>query len=141
MRTNADITLYNSYVDDMEKTKYKKTVIKGANWQGTVTKTIVSNTLQSADSINIYIPYSADFGVKSYLEPKAWNRLSEAEKDNYFTLKTTDKIVKGECDFEFTGTNTVKNLENSYDNVVSIMSVIKNDGGSPNMKHFQIGGK
>lgn len=141
MITNADITLYNSYVDDMERTKYKKTIIKGVNWQGTVTRTIVNNTLQSADSIDIYIPFLADFSEKIYIEPKAWSRLSETEKDKYFTFKATDKIVKGECDFEFIGSNTVKNLENSYDDVVTIMSVIKNDDGSPSMKHFQIGAK
>lgn len=141
MIINSDITLYNSYVDDMEKTKYKKTIIKGVNWQCSNVKTIANNTLVTADSIDIYIPFLADFEGKTYLEPKTWLKLSEAEKDLYFTFKATDKIVKGECDFEFTGTNTVKLLDNSYDNVVTIMSVIKNDSGSPSMKHFQIGAK
>jgi hypothetical protein len=139
--TNTDITLYNSYVDDLERTKYKKTIIKGVNWQGTVTKTIVNNVLQSADSINVYIPFLADFSGKTYLEPKAWLKLSEADKDLYFTFKATDRIVKGQCDFEFTGTATVKNLDISYDNVVTIMSVVKNDNGSPSIKHFMIGGR
>lgn len=141
MMTNADITLYNSYVDDLERTKYKKTIIKGVNWQGTVTKTIVNNVLQSADSINIYIPFLADFSGKAYLEPKSWLKLTEAEKDLYFTFKATDRIVKGQCSFEFTGTATVKNLDNSYDNVVTIMSVVKNESKNPSMNHFMIGGK
>ncbi|MDD7793692.1 DUF6751 family protein [Clostridium sp. 'White wine YQ'] len=141
MIINADITLYNSYVDDMERTKYKKTIIKGVNWQGAVTKMITNNTLQSADSINVFIPFLADFSGKTYLEPKEWFKLSESAKDNYFTFKATDRIVKGQCDFEFIGINTVKNLDNSYDNVISIMSVVKNDNGSPSMQHFMIGGK
>lgn len=141
MITNSDITLYNGYVDDMERTKYKKTIIKGVNWQGTVTKTVANKELQSADSINIYIPFLADFSNKKYLEPKAWNRLSEEEKDNYFTFKATDRIVKGICDFEFTGSNTVKMLDNGYDNVITVMSIVVNDNGSSNMQHFQIGGK
>lgn len=141
MITNTDITLYNSYVDSMEITKYKKTIIKGVNWQGTVTKTIVNNILQSADSINVYIPFLADFSGKTYLEPKAWLKLSEVDKGKYFTFKATDRIVKGQCDFEFTGTATVKNLDSSYDNVISIMSIIKNDNGSPSMRHWNIGGK
>lgn len=141
MITNTDITLYNSYVDDLERTKYKKTIIKGVNWQGTVTKMIVNNVLQSADSINVYIPFLTDFSGKTYLEPKAWLKLTEAEKDLYFTFKATDRIVKGQCSFEFTGTATVKNLDNSYDNVISVMSVIKNDAASLSMNHFQIGGR
>lgn len=141
MITNTDITLYNSYVDDIEKTKYKKTIIKGVNWQDSKVKTIANNTLVSADSIDIYIPFLADFQGKTYLDEKAWNKLSESEKNNHFTFKATDRIVKGECSFEFVGTNTVKNLDNSYDNVATIMSVIINDNGSPSMKHFQIGAK
>lgn len=141
MITNSDITLYNSYVDDMEVTRWKKTIIREVNWQGAVNKTIANNTLQSADSINVYIPFLSDFSGKEYRDYKSWLKLSEEDKDKYFTFKETDRIVKGICDFEFTGSNTVKMLDNNYDNVITIMSIIENDNGSPNMQHWGIGGK
>lgn len=136
MITNCDVTLYNNYKDSMEKVHFKKTVIKSANWQPTQTKTIVNNVLVTADSINIFIPFTANFEGKTYLEPKAWAKLSEIDKDKYFTFSSTDRMVKGISTYEWSLTNLDK-----MDNVATIMSIVVNDNGSNRMKHFMIGGK
>lgn len=140
MITNCSITIYNHYSDSLGKVWYKRTVIQKANWQATQTKIIVNNVLQSADSINIFIPYINNFDGKTFLDSKAWLKLSEVEKDNYFTFMATDRIVKGECSFVFDPTSKIAILD-SMDNVATIMSIINNDNGSMSMRHFQLGAK
>lgn len=141
MITNRGITLYNKYTDKTTmKEMYKRTVIEKASWQGQQDKTVSSNVLQSADSVSIMIPFINDFENKAYIEPKAWLKLADSERDKYFTFQSTDRVVKGECDFIQSSTNPITNLS-SYDNVVSIMSIKVNDYGSKMLNHFHIGGK
>jgi len=144
MKTNCNVTLYNKYsVGD--KSCYKKTIIKGANWQGSKVQAISNTetgkgTINSADVINIWIPFTSNFEGKTYLEPKAWIRLSETDKDKYFTFSSTDLIVKGECTYDWSSTNPITNLT-KLDNVATIMSIIINDNGSMAMRHYQLGCK
>lgn len=140
MITNCVVTLYNNYKDAMEKVYFKKTIIRSANWQSTEVTTIASNVLVSADAINIFIPFNADFEGKTYLEPKAWAKLSEIDKDKYFTFSKTDRIVKGISSYEWSLTNPITNLD-KLDNVATIMSITVNDNGSNRMKHYQLGAK
>lgn len=140
MITNCSITLYNHYSDSLGKVWYKRTFIDKANWQEIQNKDLVNNMLQSADSINIFIPYLNKFENKTFLNYKAWLKLSEEDKNNYFTFAATDRIVKGECEFVFDATSKITTLD-AMDNVGTIMSVINNDNGSMSMKHFQIGAK
>ena len=146
MITNCNVTLYNKYIDKTTlKECYKKTIIKGANWQGekvagVSTAETGKGVLNIADAINIYIPFGSDFGNKTYIEPKAWAKLLDSERDNYFTFQSTDRIVKGECDFTTSATTLITGLS-SYDNTISIMSIKINDLGSKNMRHYAIGGK
>lgn len=152
MKTNCNVTLYNKYTDKVTlKESYKRTVVKGFNnnfgamWQGHEEGT-VSNTetgkgvLNIANEIKIFIPMSSDFEGKAYIDPKAWLKLEDSERDNYFTFQQTDRIVKGECDFITDTTHLITTL-NNYDNVVSIMSVKVNDFGSKSLQHYALGGK
>jgi hypothetical protein len=155
MKTNCSITLYNKYTDKTTlKTLYKKTVIKkdtpitGANWQGYNIQATISSAESSkgivgmTSAINIFIPHNNNFSGKSYIDPKAWLLLADADRDKYFTFQELDYIVKGECNFEFDATtNPITNLPKLNDNVISVMSAINNDNGSDRMKHYMIGGK
>lgn len=147
MITNCSITLYNKYTDKTTlKEMYKRTVIQKANWQGekvagVSTTETGKGVLNVADSINISIPMiNNDFEGKAYIEPKKWLKLTDAEKDNYFTFQATDRIVKGECDFMPTATLLITELS-KYDNAISIMSIKINDYGSNSLQHYKIGGK
>ncbi len=148
MQTNCSITLYNKYIDKTTtKECYKKTIIEKANWQGGTQSSMATTTtgkgvLNVVDSINIFIPFVNNFSDKAYIEPKAWLKLADVDRDKYFTFQQTDFIVKGECTFEFVPTTSpITNLTSNYDNVITIMSAIKNDNGSKYMGHWQIGGK
>lgn len=122
MFNNYDITLFNLYDENGEQ-RYKRTYIRGVDWQSKQSVTVGDKGLLSADSIKIFIPYDADMDGGEFLKPKAFNR---SNKSNYFTFKEGDIIVKGIIDFELTGVkpNTVKYLKEFYDDVATIISVI-----------------
>ncbi len=137
MKTNTRATLYNHYTDKEGKTVYKRTVINSVNWQKQQKTNVADKGLLSADQINVFIPFNADFEGKEYIGPKEFRRLSEEEKDKYFTFDNDDYIVKGEIEEEV----TVADIKKKYDNVVTIISVLICDNGSPSIRHFEIGGK
>ncbi|MGL5718014.1 MAG: DUF6751 family protein [Paraclostridium sp.] len=145
MITNADITIYNSYVDiDTGLNKYQRTYIRGINFQ---TSNTVKNDrvrgLISDDTISAYIPFSADTQGRTYIKPKAFSRLEDNEKKNYFTFNATDKIVRGIIDFEMTGLSgeNIAYLEKYYDDVYTITNITTNDNGSFDMQHWRVGAK
>lgn len=144
MISNADITIYNHYKDkETERVIYKRTVIKNVNWQEQRLMNLVNKTVESADTIMIFIPFLNVPEDKQYIEPKAWRRLLEDDKDKYFTFAKEDIVVKGICDFEITGEKgaDLQAIKNNYDNVVSVISVIICDNGSPTIRHWEVGCK
>lgn len=129
---NSDITLYNRYFDNFSGTdKYQRTVIKGVNWQGKRNGTVAEKGLLLADSTLIFIDK-----LDNYISPKKFAKLEPLEREEYFTFAPGDKIVKGEVEFEITGTKPyrVADLENEFDDVVTIKSV------NPLSSHFEIEG-
>ena len=138
MRTNSTATLYNHYTDkETGKTVYKRTLITSVNWQKQQKTTVTDKGLLSADQINIFIPFNADFEGKEYIGPKKFKRLSEEDKDKYFTFDNDDYIVKGGIEEDV----TITDIKKKYDNVVTIISVLICDNGSPSIRHFEIGSK
>ena len=156
MLTETSITLYNKYLlPPNGKLGYKKTIIKktnahnGATWhsQRVATASAAQNAkgeVDLTDVINIRIPILSNFsevGGKTYIEPVKWQLLNDADKDKYFTFQDGDFVVKGECEFEYSATNSITNLNKNYDNVVTIMSYKINDFGSKALQHYMIGAK
>jgi len=111
---------------------YQRTVIKDVDWQGKRNATVTNNGLLMADSVLVIIDK-----LENYISPKQFAKLTDTERVNYFTLNIADKIVKGQIDFEITGLkpNSIADLENSYDNVVDIMS------SRELSDHFEVEGK
>lgn len=129
---NADITVYNKYYDlanDVEM--YQRTVITGVNWQGKSNGTVTDKGLLLAYSTLIFVDI-----LDNYVLPKAFAKLSDAERVNYFTFAPGDKIVKGIVDFEVTGVHSfrISDLEKEFDDVIDIKSADKLPG------HFEIQG-
>ena len=118
---NANITIYNRYYDFTSDTdKYKRTVIKGVNWQGKRNGTVNDKGLLLADSTLIFIDK-----LDNYISPKRFLKLSDQERPNYFTLTPGDKIVNGEVNFEITGIKPfrIADLDGEFDDVINIKSV------------------
>ena len=136
MLANANMTIYNKYIDDTTRTiKYKRTCLYGVNWQEKQAINIGDKSMNKAysiDIITVYIPFTVS-SLKKYIEPSKYNKLSEEEKDNYFTLNNEDIIAKGILDKNITKINDL-------DTGAIINSVITNDNGSYFMRHWQVGG-
>ena len=134
------ITVYNNYTDPTTKYKvYLPTVIKNVSWFGEVQVLVSSDGLLSADMYTIRIPINADFGNKTYLNPKAFEDIPNDEMSNYWTLSQGDIIVKGEI--SDTGANAKPGkLEENYEDVITIVSVTDNTT-RPNAPHWKVVGK
>ena len=141
MITNADITLYNKYYDEEDKcAKYKRSYLFGVNYRSSYGTTTSSKSINNNDENIIYIPFSVYSEDKEYIKPKAYEKLINSEKDNYFTLNDGDIIVKEIVDFELTaekGSN-LKALNEFYDDVSTVSNVITYDFGSDYMKHWKV---
>ena len=138
MRTNADLTVYNKYVDSVTRTeKYQRTQIKSVAWENRkASNTIATGGNISADQARVFIPFQR--GV-NYVKAKAWQALSA--KTSRWTLQEGDVIVKGLVSDEIGTSFTVTALKAKYDDVLVISSVDTMDSGSPSTQHWQVGAK
>lgn len=110
---NADITIYNSYLDPVTKlNKYHRTIIEGVNWNSTRNATVSNGSATVAFNTTIVLDK-----LPNYLTPLEFGKL--ADKAGYFTLNTSDRIVQGAIDLEIT---KLTDLTSNYDSVV-VMSV------------------
>ena len=131
---NTDITLFNR-VKGKNGYEYYKTYIKGVDWQN---KVIVVNTQAGAkgilkkDNTIIFIDNPAGT-TKTFLKPKAFNRMEN--KSKYYTLLAGDKIVKGIVKNDITPDYSITNLENDYDDVITITNITECS------EHFEIEGE
>lgn len=143
MIKNSDLTLYNIYYNrETGLTEYHRTIIRGVQWQGARKSQVSDKGLRNADFANIYIPLTADFNYKTYISPKKYAKLHPNVVKKYFTFQSNDKVVKDIIHFEVTGEkgHSLKDLEQNYDDVLTIMSVITWDKiSSPLMAHYHIG--
>lgn len=144
MLTNADATLFNKYYDpDLGHDAYKRTHLKGINWQGAKAATVGDKGLLTDDYVEIHVPFDVYAEGKEYQRPKAWAQLKDEEKDKTFTFNNGDILVKGIIAFDLTGPkpNNLQTLRNQYDDVLQILSVVTCDYGSPELQHWELGGK
>lgn len=122
---NADITIYNKYYDiknDIER--YQRTIIEGVDWQSTKNVKINNSTTDKGLNRDYSILIFLD-KLDNYIGPKKFNKLSDKERMEYFTLKPGDYIVKGVIDFEVTGIkpNNIATLKEEYDDVYIIVGI------------------
>ena len=131
---NTDITLFNR-VKGKNGYEYYKTYIKGVDWQN---KVIVVNTqagdkgILKKDNTIIFIDNPAGT-TKTFLKPKAFNRMEN--KSKYYTLLAGDKIVKGIVKNDITPDYSITNLENDYDDVITITNITECS------EHFEVEGE
>lgn len=137
MITNADITVYNACIDrDDGVSSYNATHIRGVNWQQELKVNVGDKGLNSANIINIFIPFVSDTENKTYVKPSEYER--QTNKEKYFTFKNGDIVVKGVCEDEL---KNLSSFRQSHDDVVTIISVNTLDNGSSNMQHWEVGAK
>lgn len=134
MKTNADCTIFNKYVDPATRTeRYQRTQIHKVVWENRkAANVIASGGNIAADQAAVYIPMARG---ADYLQPVEW--LALTNKTGKWTLKAGDVIVKGLIDEDISPSA----LKAKYNDVLEIASVDTMDQGSPRMWHWQIGGR
>lgn len=130
---NESITLFCKHVDRMTKKEiYRRIYFHNVDWQqstGIKYLKYTKSSMNTDSDILVFVPYHNEL---KYLSPKKYERLEN--KENYYTFKAHDKIVKGIIDFEITDTSKLRELEFKYDDVVNILKVEDCDI----FKHFEL---
>ena len=133
---NETITVFNARLDaESDYDIYFATVIKGVSWFCDIASNVDSSGLKAANKFTIRIPVDADFGGKSYLDPKAYAETESPEVA--FTLHSGDIIVKGAV----TDVNNIRpaDLKKQYSEYVTILGVT-DDRRAPHSKHWKVVG-
>lgn len=130
---NETITVFNAKYDSVTgKDVYNPTVITGVSWYCEIAANVDAKGLKAADKVTIRVPVDADFGGKTYLEPKAYALSGSADKN--FTFQNGDIIVKGAV----SGSGLrPHDLTSAYDYVITILGVTDNRR-APNAKHWKV---
>ena len=90
MTTNADITVYNSFLNpDTRLKEWRRTVIKKAWFYVDNKVSVTDGGLASADSFKVRIPVDAEFSGSHYVAPEEYTG-----KENTWTLKNDDYIAR-----------------------------------------------
>lgn len=138
---NDTVTLFNRFYDpDTDETKYYPALLENVNLVETKGANVTKSGLDSADAAKLFVDF-ADLGKmgKSYMDPKAWDELPEAEKPNYITFHPTE-------DFFIKGDQTGLELPEScayewvHDNMDAVYKVTTVDKYEDIMSHFEVGG-
>lgn len=104
-------------------TDYRKTVIRGASWYGSLKATVDSSGLKAANQYIVRIPTDADFDGKAYLNPISYWNAEDVSK--LFTFANGDLIVHGEVT-EADNEITPKLIHDNYAEVLTILTVNDN---------------
>lgn len=136
MQTNADITIYNKYLDPLTmSSKYQRTVIRGVFWRSLEASIRVQTGHNTDDNAYIVIPLQVEREA-SYVTPKVFQDLED--RTGVFTLAPEDKIVKGEILLEITG--RISDLDKAYE-AYEITGVDTRNYGSRHLQHWAVTAK
>jgi hypothetical protein len=143
MKTNANLTIYNKYVDPSTRSeKYQRAQIGTAGscsveWENRKAANVLRTGGQiAADQARVFIPFTQG---ANYTQPRAWQALTV--KIGKWTLQEGDVIVKDLVADEIGTSFTMTALKAKYDDVLVISSVDTFDMGSLSMQHWQVGAK
>ena len=140
---NDTITLYNKFTDnELKKVVWHRYVLKGCFYKRATESLIVGNTRIVSDVAICRIPVNKKFKGKT-----EWIKLSDEEKEQFFTLSAGDIIISEEVDFEIderTPGKRSSDLVRQYSEwpgCFTIESVNVNVGGGRGNEHYHVRGK
>lgn len=135
---NKTVTLFNrSFNAETEEEIYYPTLIEGVDLVETKGANVSKSGMDSADAAKLFV--CIDDVNKTYMEPKAWDALTEDEKKNYITFHSTeDFFVKGnQTAVDLPETDAYEWMRNNFDDVYKVTNIDKYEDILP---HFEIGG-
>lgn len=148
MYTPHTVTIYNvsretdpSTFEEMDVNHI--TILRGVLLDASKASNVRTSGLEGADAVNLYIPFSVSAvdgesgELKRYVGPMEFWRAED--RRNIWTLSTDRKtfFVKGEV---VEPGKSVEFINMKYDNVYDVTKVDEKDFGSPDMRHWEVGG-
>ena len=150
MYTPHTVTVYNAFENvDTLKTEMVITVLEGVFLDISEGANIMKSGLTSADAAKLYIPFATKAvngvteEIQQYLSPKEYERTED--KKPFWTIRTNGtasakdcffvkgEVVEPEADFQ--------SINGRYDHVYRVSTVDIRDFGSPEMQHWEVGGR
>lgn len=135
---NKTVTLFNrSFNAETEEETYYPTLLEGVDLVETKGANVSKSGMDSADAAKLFVCIG-DVN-KTYMEPKAWDALTEDEKKNYITFHSTeDFFVKGDqAAVDLPETDAYEWMRNNFDDVYKVTNIDKYEDILP---HFEVGG-
>lgn len=135
---NKTVTLFNrSFNAETEEEIYYPTLLEGVDLVETKGANVSKSGMDSADAAKLFVCIG-DVN-KTYMEPKAWDALTEDEKKNYITFHSTeDFFVKGDqAAVDLPETDAYEWVRNNFDDVYKVTNIDKYEDILP---HFEVGG-
>ena len=135
---NKTVTLFNrSFNAETEEETYYPTLLEGVDLVETKGANVAKSGMDSADAAKLFVCIG-DVN-KTYMEPKAWDALTEDEKKNYITFHSTeDFFVKGDqTAVDLPETDAYEWMRNNFDDVYKVTNIDKYEDILP---HFEVGG-
>ena len=135
---NKTVTLFNrSFNAETEEETYYPTLLEGVDLVETKGANVSKSGMDSAEAAKLFVCIG-DVN-KTYMEPKAWDALTEDEKKNYITFHSTeDFFVKGDqAAVDLPETDAYEWMRNNFDDVYKVTNIDKYEDILP---HFEVGG-
>lgn len=138
------VTVFNAREDALPVA----TILRGVFLDVSKAANVRASGLDNADAATLFIPFSVEAfnaetgAVQRYVTPKEYER--STDKENLWTLRTSGTGSAADCFFargEITQGAKYQAINAEYDDVYRVSSVDPRDFGSPDMQHWQVGGR
>lgn len=143
------VTLYNVSEDaETLQTIRSITVLKGVFLDISKASNVQKSGMENADAATLYIPFSVfaydplTGNKKMFVTPRSYMALED--KTDFWTLMTSGDTSANPTFFVkgiISDDESYGYIRNKYDFVYDVTSVDTKDFGSPNMQHWQVGGR
>lgn len=139
---DTTVTLFNKYEDPTTQlVSWYKTTIEGCFWSNLHDRVKIGKTILEADGIICRIRKDA-----RYLDIEEWLVLPSDLKNNYFTLRQQDILIKGDIADEIneyqSGSRSTEILAKykQFQKCLEIAQFMDNTGGGRGNEHYYVKG-
>lgn len=138
------VTVFNSQKEGLPVA----TILRGVFLDVSKGANVRQSGLENADAATLFIPFSveavnAETGQpQKYVGPKEYN--SVIEKETVWTLRTSGSGSASDCFFargEIHESGKFQEINAAFDDVYRVSTVDPRDFGTPDMQHWQVGGR
>lgn len=138
------VTVFNSREDGLPVA----TILRGVFLDVSKGANVKASGMENADAATLYIPFAveavhAETGEKqTFVGPKEYG--SVIEKEHYWTLRTSGTGGAADCFFargEIHESGKYQAINSAFDDVFRVSTVDTKDFGTPDMQHWEVGGR